>query len=492
MAQPTSTATPATWAGTSGPILYKFTSTNYTNAGYRMEVEIWDNVLAVKIADAKYYANASGALTIDISAFLRSNMSLDNNADLTSGTVYSDINFINYYIKTQEVWIASSESQQIFSDKWAMYGGLQIGVVNDFTGYVDSIKNFLMLQSEGTTIINYPFLISFHALKNSYLRIERFLLGATLDVTDTLISFDGIGFGKHIETGTADELEISIIAGGGSIVALSAFTNQGSGSNWTLGATPTITQSGLFSFTKSLSGAYPMPKGVQVTVSYDFDVTDTTSTTVSGVIYLLNSAFSIVGTSSDLGVLSTGNYTGTKDITPSEAASYVAIKFGIDDGGGNVKYDINAIGISSSVSILSEVKTINVLEDCQNIVMLSWRNSLGGWECYPFTYTQEYTWDYGGGKKAKRLTLFANNLTLNQWEAIQGLNTLGDMYRVNITEMTTSLNRTSATIGQSVYVLNSDGTKVGVNVIGQSNTTNTKQKRHSAIVTIEYPELFLQ
>jgi hypothetical protein len=92
--QPTVTASPATWAGTSGPILYKFTSTNYSNAGYRMEVEIWDNVLAVKIADTKYYANVSGALTIDISAFLRSNMSLDNNADLTSGTVYSDISII--------------------------------------------------------------------------------------------------------------------------------------------------------------------------------------------------------------------------------------------------------------------------------------------------------------------------------------------------------------------------------------------------------------
>jgi hypothetical protein len=41
-------------------------------------------------------------------------------------------------------------------------------------------------------------------------------------------------------------------------------------------------------------------------------------------------------------------------------------------------------------------------------------------------------------------------------------------------------------------VLNSDGTKTGVNVIGQPNTTNTKQKTHSAVVTIEYPELLLQ
>ena len=142
-------------------------------------------------------------------------------------------------------------------------------------------------------------------------------------------------------------------------------------------------------------------------------------------------------------------------------------------------------------TVISEEKTINILEECSNVVMLSWRNSTGGWECFPFTYNQEYTWHYSD-RKAKRLTLYADNLTLSQWEAIQGLNTLGELYKTPITELTTSLDRTSATIGQSVYVLNSDGTKTGVNVIGQPNTTFTKRKTHSATVIIEYPELFLQ
>jgi hypothetical protein len=123
--------------------------------------------------------------------------------------------------------------------------------------------------------------------------------------------------------------------------------------------------------------------------------------------------------------------------------------------------------------------------------MLQWRNSLGGDECYPFQINQEYTFQYGD-RKAKRLTLFAEGLSIAQWEAIQGLNTNGELYKTPITEMLTTTNRTMKTVGQSVNIYNSDGTKTGVNVISQANTTNTKQKTHSAVVTIEYPELYLQ
>jgi len=47
-------------------------------------------------------------------------------------------------------------------------------------------------------------------------------------------------------------------------------------------------------------------------------------------------------------------------------------------------------------------------------------------------------------------------------------------------------------IGQSVYVLNSDGTKTGVIVIPNSDSSFTKKTIHETTVEIEFPELFLQ
>ena len=359
MAQPTVTARPADWAGTSGPILYKLTSTNYANAGYRLEVEIWNNVSASKIADAVYYPDSTGNLACDISSFLKT--SLANDSDLTtSDVVYSDGNWINYYIKYRELWAAGSETQvnDSANDFFAVYGGLQIGSTNNLADYVTAgtSKKFLTLMNWWRAVKNYPFTFSF--INGERLTVVRKQAGSTLTTTNTTLTGTEVRRGKHKETGDADTLEIR----------------------------------------------------------------------------LRNAALSA----------------------------------------------------DESVTMVCDI-----IEECNNTIVLQWKNSLGGDECFPFQINQEYTWNYSG-KKAKRLTLYADNLTLNQWEVIQGLNTLGEIYRINITEMTTSLNRTSDKVGQSVNILNSDGTKTGVIVISQANTTQTKQVKHSAIVTIEYPELFLQ
>jgi len=358
MAQPTVNSRPATWAGTSGPILYKLTSTNYANAGYRLEVEIWDNVAAAKVADAVYYPNSAGLLSCDVSTFLKT--TLDNNSDLTASDVaYKDGNWINYYIKYQEVWAAGSETQVNDSGntRYAIYGGLQIGNANNLTAYHTVTHRFLTLMNEWRLVTGYPFTFSW--ILGSNLRVRRYKDGSLINTTDTdLTTFTnpGVFRGKHKETGDANSLEVVITDG-----------------------------------------------------------------------------------------------SGDRSVT----------------------------------------MTAKIIEACNNTIVLQWKNTLGGDECFPFQINQEYTWNYSG-KKAKRLTLYADNLTLNQWEVLQGLNTIGEIYKNNITEMTTSQNRTSSKIGQSVYVLNSDGSKIGVVVINEINSTSTKQIKHSAFVTIEYPEQFLQ
>lgn len=515
MAQPAVNSRPATWAGTSGHILYKFTSTNYANAGYRMEVEIWDATAAAKIADAKYYANSSGAVTVDVSAFLRSNMSLDLEANLTSGTVYEDVNWIKYYIKYQEVWTASSESQVNDSGdpRYAIYGGLQIGSANNFTDYVDTVLDFLNVSDSIQTIIGEKSLISFIcSTSNSFFAVNHWSLqfGSAVQTllapnawTDDPLNpsnvFDGRSATTFTETAVVttevglayQELKVNagetvsiaiqnIMSGPGAtqgfvitmylcdenraIVASDSHSGTGAGTTTdTLVLTPTHDAYYLYLKAQITDGSSaitfiaPTPIGTDLTTftyNYVLDSIDETSISAANKAYLAQ-------------------------IVPDSTDELVTVK-------------LVQTGSLAPKTLLSEVKTITIVEDCQNIVVLSWRNTAGGWQCHPFTYNQEYTFDYGNGKKAKRLTLYADNLTLNQWEAIQGLNTTGETYRNTITEMTTSLNRTSSKIGQSVYVLNSDGTKTGVIVINQANTTQTKQQRHSAVVTIEYPELFLQ
>jgi len=511
MSQPTVNSRPATWSGTSAPILYKFTSTNYANAGYRMEVEIWDNVAAAKIADAKYYANGSGAVTVDVSAFLRSNMSLDLEADLTSGTVYQDVNWINYYIKYQEVWTASSETQvnDSANPRWAIYGGVQLGNANDFSDYVDPTFNFLTLPDECTAIVNYNFLFGFIVNgANQFLRVKRYANGSLLNTTDSS-DFSGVGawIGRIKETSTADRIDVSIwgpdstelLLNGDFALGSTYWSNVGTGVSWSTGfggpasasldsTTNTTTKNYVQSFTAQSVGDFRFKiKCYTDVLAEHFNLKVSTYTGNTLVEDVLDFDCTWVMADQD------ANEQDTGIITVSGGFDRIYIKATITTVGlCGANFSLVSVTDEGTDAQLSETKTINILEDCNNIVMLAWRNSLGGWESYPFTYNQEYTWDYGNGKKAKRLTLFAENLTLTQWEAINGLNTTGQQYRNNITEMTTSLNRTSSKVGQSVYVLNSDGSKTGVVVINQTNVTQTKQQQHSAVVTIEYPETFLQ
>lgn len=145
---------------------------------------------------------------------------------------------------------------------------------------------------------------------------------------------------------------------------------------------------------------------------------------------------------------------------------------------------------NQSGDYVSEEKTIELRDACKNPVMLMARNSLGGVLQWLFSYSQEYTFDYGDGRKAKRLVLSVTGLTLNEWEALQDFITLGEVYKNNIVEFTVSTNKTSTRIGQQVYVVNADGSKIGVIVIPTANTTLTKQVKHTFQIEIEYPEVF--
>lgn len=140
--------------------------------------------------------------------------------------------------------------------------------------------------------------------------------------------------------------------------------------------------------------------------------------------------------------------------------------------------------------LLSETKTVLLNDACDGSIMLMARNKSGGILQWMFETSQEYTFDYGNDIKAARKKLYAENLTLNEWEALQDFITLGAVYRNNITELTSSTIKTTSRIGNQVYVIDATGSKTGVIVLPTRNTTNTKQLRHRFEIEIEYPEIF--
>lgn len=146
-------------------------------------------------------------------------------------------------------------------------------------------------------------------------------------------------------------------------------------------------------------------------------------------------------------------------------------------------YNLTPIALSVTV-------TCDIIDPCENPVLLIGRNSLGGILTWLFDGGQEYNFDYGDQRKAKRLVLFTEHLNINQWESLQDFITLGEVYKENILELTSETNKTSKRIDQQLYVVDTAGNKIGVVAIPTKNRTLTSRIKHQFEVEIEYPEEF--
>jgi hypothetical protein len=144
----------------------------------------------------------------------------------------------------------------------------------------------------------------------------------------------------------------------------------------------------------------------------------------------------------------------------------------------------------TGIVVLSETITCVIKDPCSNPIHLYWRNSLGGDAFWMFDFNQNYSYRYDNGRKAERYVLFASNLTDNEFDAISELNTLGEVYDVAYTELTTSVNKSQARIGAQVYMMDATGKKTGVIVIPTEVSTNTKFSRNKIQITIELPEIY--
>lgn len=163
----------------------------------------------------------------------------------------------------------------------------------------------------------------------------------------------------------------------------------------------------------------------------------------------------------------------------------------IDDNAKELIVNLEDGSVSGEVVITEEL-TVNVVDPCESQLLLFWKNCLGGDSFWMFDESQDYQFAYPSGRRVKRMTLFSDNLKVDEWDAINELNSPTDVIASNIVdyEMSNTVDKTHFRNDNQVFIINQDGEKVGVIVIPTDNKTKTIYKKHSIEITIELPEFF--
>ncbi len=262
---------------------------------------------------------------------------------------------------------------------------------------------------------------------------------------------------------------------------------------------------------KTWCAPFFLAQNAAISFAYSFTLTGN-ATDVTPHLYLFDSSGAVLTGNVAIFTGSNGLYTGTGTITNSGSGDAYFIGFNFANASGADKtLQLNSLTITipSTVSRVdfkgvvipnsttySESSTLfntisGYLISCtKNPITLMWRNSLGGESSWTFNFNQEFTYKLQDPYKNKWYTLFDQSLTLAQYNALNDLFTLGQIYQTPIVELTTSVDKTEARIGQQVYIVDSSGNKTGVIVIPTENKTMTKRNKHSFIATIELPEIF--
>lgn len=482
-----------------------FVNNNTLRPSYRLEVEVYNSDDEMLHDSAfSYSPSSTGALIIDVSSILRSNLSPDNDADLTAGTeVFIDAGvYLGFYIKYREVWTGSAESQtsDVANQFFAVLAARQIP-----SAYGGNMIEYAVIP-DTVIILNQTDFSTGWANQGGGFPLEPWSIGVDLVAAIDAVPTERVRRSVNLEAGKQYSFRFT-----------GTFDN-------TVGGV-------LFDFFMYLGGSQeviiyedldPAPatfdKTVIATPLFDYtyielfcDVVDVQVMTIESLLISEVPYFKFL-TRLDRPVMWRGYSFLISAILETSDNLQISITSSIGDaiigtGGlnnGILLFDINAmltlsqametltfqVRKDSDQSAITEQITIELRDPCENPILLVGRNSLGGPLEWMFDINQEYTFDYGNGRKAKRLVLTAVNLTINQWEALQDFITLGEVYRNNIVEFTSATIKTSTRIGQQLYIVDSDGNKIGVIAIPTKNKTRTKQIKHIFEIEIEYPEEF--
>lgn len=513
------TTRPSTWSAVKNPVVYKFTSTGHgALTNYRIQVEVFkasDNTSLTGGVTFSFSPDSSGISYADVSSIIKAYLVPDWIDPSAINEVETDT-FLKFYIKYQELYDGSATSvvDDVANPRYAVFAGLQIPSTNgnNMTDYVpaSATKQFLTLFDNPKIWHDYPSTLSFiypDALSLLYLLRRQYDdSGSLLNETYSLINVSNddavnrIDLLSGITLLSAKDLRVKLIANGSAgselltnpsfTATLSPWVNTGLGGTqtwiWDAGNQAQVSissgtpQSDILrqSITLQTAGFYRIVLNGNQAAGF------TTRIQVKG---FLGEVEQVIFTSENVTTFSwsvtVNNYLTHASFDRIQIdAAWIA-------GAGTNPFNITDVSFSRTADdSFTEELIFGVQEPCDNPVLLVWKNSLGGDAWWLFDGGQESGYNFSGSKKAKRMTLFAEHLTLDQWEALNELNTLGEVYQENIIELTSSVNKTAVRDGAQVYVVDADGTKTGVIVIPSTSVINTRDVTHSIEIEIEFPE----
>lgn len=495
---------------------------------YRVETELYkasDNSLIFSKLIGSH--NPQGDLLIDVGILnnyvdqepLPSLSTLANNAT-GSKAKRNTTTSLGFYIKYRETWTNSAEAQTSDSANpaFVVKGARQVG--DPYGGYLKEYsepnatptRKFLTRLTNPRLWIGRKNTLSFidsevsttqitHIRKVRY-NSDNSIWGATYDVTDTR---DGVN--KSV---------FEVFEDGGAIYKLNSYYQYGAGTAWTNVLSPTFLAPGVVLAAAASSQQLFFPLNLTLGKTYNinarFDVAGAGAETVKCRIQVVEIATGTIRYQIDSGNFGTGSILAAFNavipaVTDGQGINIIIIHNGGVNNRTITNLDVEVTGIPqdsrridySIVHLTTPAGVITVTqvsETLQCIVeqapdqpyQLLWKNILGGDANWVFGYSQDLTYRYQDGKR-KRLILYADNLTQNEWEALNDLNTTGELYEPAFNELTSSINKTHARLGAQVYAIDSAGNKIGVVVIPTEIKTKTRKIGNSIQITIELPEI---
>lgn len=507
-------------AGTTG-----FINLLTNRAGYNVEVETYrqtDNTLIFSLL--RFFPTATGLLTLDVSVlndYVDSEpfayLATTTNANQLPKVRRNATSNLGFYIKYREVWIGSAEAQTNDSanPSWVVRGARQIGDL--YGGYLKEYsepnatptRKFLTRFTNPTLWAGRKSTLSF--IDSDVSTTVRTLVKKTRYNSDN--SVWGATYDLPEYAGSTVKGVYEVFEDLSSPYALLYDKENGAGTSWSNLGTSTPIQVVLAAGGASKMAIFP----VQMLLGKTYEVK--TSVTVAAgagaeTIKVRISAITLAGTvryTVDSANLNQGTTTEVafSAIIPAASDTYfIGIEI-IHNGGVNArtvthnyskvtiptsyKVDYQIVTLTSTIAATETVVSETLTHFCQdapdNIVQLFWKNPLGGDSNYVFGYSQEISYKQDGYKR-KRMILYATGLSQADWDALNDLNSIGELYQPSYQELTTSVNKTHARRGVQVYSVDASGKQIGVVVVPSEVKAKTRQIQTSIDIVIELPEVY--
>lgn len=475
---------------------------------HKIEVQLFrasDDTLLVE-ESFKWSTNPQGLSVIDVSMALKSVLSPDNSFDLTSSSPAVDTNYVEFYIKYRETWTGSTESytDDVANQFHAILAGKQIPSL-----YGGSMRDNLVVDYSGSSVLTNSTFDSDLSGWNQLSTGEDWAWDSDGGAGAAKVTLTGAQSSKILsqdypfQRGVLYAIVLSMKCTASITYTVGFFDGSAVNNSPAIAFTNTSYFPQLIYFIpdKNYESLY-------IQVSNAAGSEDVYITSVNGILaptsggQLLTrfdalrawKGYPFIISTLISSVTATGGYiiinanaapnVQTQTNLTEESASLIPI----DTTNEGVKY-LFVRSTSATLSILSNALKITISSPCNNPFMLMGRNSLGGVLQWLFDINQEYSYEYDDGSKAKRYILQAQSLTANEWEALHDFFTLGQVFKENIVELTSSTIRTKVRVDQQVYRVFPDGSKIGVIVLPTTNTSFTKRRKHTIELEVEMPEI---